>query len=436
MGDELAFATSEGTVGVARTDFTQPPRLMHGHFGDVNALKFSHDGSRLASGAVDSLVLLWDVATAKEVDRFYGHAAAVSAVEFSSDDRMVISGTTEGTVKVWDVDRPKPLLKLQGHEMQVNSLTFTSGGRELLSADMTGITKRWRFPGGQLVSSDQPTKPSRFGIRVSSSGKLTVRKEGINDYVVVCDIESGKETRLTWKGHIPVPLAFSPDEKLVAAFGVHDRAGPKGGLIVWNVADGKQLATLDLEGNSTGLAFSPDGRYVVTAHGKAVVLWDWRAGQSRRILGTDNSGRTAVAFSADGRLLATAAGWGGSSRTRHDSVQIWDLEADRLQTEFVGAGQFVRNLAFSPDGHRLATAGIAAGQRGMLKLWDTRSGREVFSAKLPPGLITAVAFSPDGFRLAAALTPHDTMAALTTGKVPSEIHVWDATPVEDIIVAE
>ena len=41
----------------------------------------------------DSLVLLWDVATAQRVDRLCGHAAAVSAVQFSSDDRALISVT-------------------------------------------------------------------------------------------------------------------------------------------------------------------------------------------------------------------------------------------------------------------------------------------------------------------------------------------------------
>ena len=430
-GDAVAIATSDNAVGVAKTDFTHPPRRMLGHSGNVHALRFSHDGSRLASGAVDSLVLFWDVATAKEVDRFCGHTTPVSAVEFSRDDRTLISGAMDGTVKVWDVDRPKPLLKLQGHEMDVISLTFISDGRELLSADFTGVMKRWRFPDGQLVGSEQPKRLNALSVRLSSSGKFLARKEGIGDSFLVREIQSGKETRLTWKGHIPVPLAFSPDEKMIAAASVEP-----GGLIVWNLADGKQLATLPLKKMTMGFAFSPDGKHVAAAHGKEVVLWDWQAGQSRRILQTDNSGRTAVAFSADGRLLASAAGWGSTSPRRHGSVQIWDLQTDQLQAEFVGAGQAVRNLAFSPNGRRLATAGTSTGPRGMLKLWDVRSGREVFSAKLPPATITAMAFSGDGLRLAAALTPLDMTATLTAGIVPSEILVWNATPIKMTAVVD
>jgi WD40 repeat protein len=80
-------------------------------------------------------------------------------------------------------------------------------------------------------------------------------------------------------------------------------------------------------------------------------------------------------------------------------------------------------------GLRDVTAGSSTGQPNSLKLWDTTNGREVFSANLPPAIITAIAFSHDGHRLAAATTALDLMAGVTGRKVPSEIHLWDATPV-------
>ena len=73
------------------------------------------------------------------------------------------------------------------------------------------------------------------------------------------------------------------------------------------------------------------------------------------------------------------------------------------------------------------TGGVTSSQQGILKLWDTTGGREVFSAQFPMAMITTVAFSADGRRLAAAVTPIDWSKLLKD--VPSEIHVWDATPV-------
>jgi hypothetical protein len=70
--------------------------------------------------------------------------------------------------------------------------------------------------------------------------------------------------------------------------------------------------------------------------------------------------------------------------------------------------------------------------RGILNLWDTTSGREVLSVPLPAAELTALAFSPDGTRLAAALGIFDLTSMIKQREAPpSDIYVWDATPVEE-----
>ena len=112
-----------------------------------------------------------------------------------------------------------------------------------------------------------------------------------------------------------------------------------------------------------------------------------------------------MAFSADGKLIAAAAN--DTTGAGVATVRVWDLRGDQLLSECRGAGLGVGALAFSPDGRRLVTGGITSSQQGILKLWDTAAGREVFSAQFPMAMITAVAFSTDGRRLAAAVTPID-----------------------------
>src|SRR5262245_33067325 len=63
-----------------------------------------------------------------------------------------------------------------------------------------------------------------------------------------------------------------------------------------------------------------------------------------------------------------------------------------------GHTKWIRSVAFSPDGSRLASASVDR----TVKLWDTSSGRELHTLKGHKGDVVCVAFSPDGTRLASA----------------------------------
>jgi RNA polymerase sigma factor (sigma-70 family) len=66
------------------------------------ALAFSPDGRRLAAGAEDGSVRVWDLATKKEFPPLRGHRGRVLAVIFSPDGTKLASGGLDGTGLVWD----------------------------------------------------------------------------------------------------------------------------------------------------------------------------------------------------------------------------------------------------------------------------------------------------------------------------------------------
>lgn len=122
-----------------------------------------------------------------------------------------------------------------------------------------------------------------------------------------------------------------------------------------------------------------------------------------RLTGHDGEVRD-VAFSPDGRIMATA-GDGGALR-------LWDAGTrEPVGAPLTGHTGMVNGAAFSPDGTTLATASTD----GTLRLWDL-AGRRAVGEPLTghAGVVTGVAFSPDG-RL------------VVSGGADGTLRVWDAT---------
>jgi WD40 repeat protein len=180
---------------------------------------------------------------------------------------------------------------------------------------------------------------------------------------------------------------------------------------VWDVATLEQRAELDLGGRSpTELAFTPDGtRLVALTSSDAIIDEDpdgeisatmisWRApdfdGEKRVPL--DKNTLTALEFTPDGRTLLTAGTEG--------VVQIRDPVTGELRGTFGRHTSTVREIAVSPDGHRVATVTV---EDPVVRLWDLDRQELLATLTGHGGALNEIVFSPDGTMLASGGTDTD-----------------------------
>jgi WD40 repeat protein len=170
-----------------------------------------------------------------------------------------------------------------------------------------------------------------------------------------------------------------------------------GTLLLWDPATAKCTRRFDFFGRA--LALTPDGKRVVTngrsyvIAGNAVRFHDATTGKELRRL----DGFGPFALSPDGRMLAVRD---------HDGLRLCEAatgkELHHLKQE---KGRSTHCFVFSPDGKKLAIGEMIFGKevrRGVVRVYDVATGRELRQLDAGPFAVHAVAFAPMGDTLACS----------------------------------
>jgi WD40 repeat protein/class 3 adenylate cyclase/energy-coupling factor transporter ATP-binding protein EcfA2 len=338
----------------------------------TGAVTFSPDGRMLASAHhLEQEVTLRDLtrpdAAPVALAGFPGHVLFANgqknhmyALAFSPDGKALVAANVDGAIGRWDLGNPRaPYVELSRQPGGVWSVAFSPDGRWMAAGSKRDDTFAvWDLgnPGaGPVVVSDPQPAPAGSGPHGSTVGG--------------------------------VPVAFSPDSTTLAT-------GSLNGIVrLWRPADLEApVASLrGHDGSILALTFDADGaRLASSGEDRTIRLWNpGKPSAAPTVLKSGAKPANSLDFSPDGHTLASSSAGDGVSLQRLDRPDMPPV---------VLPGGFIVGVAFSPDGKRLASAGITS---AFLRLWDlTPSGRPLVLTD-HPARVGSLAFSPDGAWLAS-----------------------------------
>jgi serine/threonine protein kinase/WD40 repeat protein len=409
----------------------------------------SADGSRCAALLLarpgetkPARVVAWDVASGKEVYSF----------NIDKTDRLQTA---------W------PALSGNGQRLAA----LTTRGREIVAWDLASQKQLEVQTGPRSVVTSVRVAFSRDGRHAAVHVTAKTARDPAGSRVEVWDLDGGSAVPVVMPdGTSPMVLALSPDGSRLAMslrVGGIKPSGAGYSTALADVGTGKILARMPWPANwlpepgsrdpSPDLAFSPDGARVAevrhptflrTGPASQAVVWD-AEGNVLAAISPSVARHHHVAFSPDGKRLVT---WGGD---RNSVGEVWEAATGKLLRTLKGQVAPVAGVAFNGDGTRLVTVDLTgvvkewdasvaapapARPNGLAWVWSSDRRRQAVYTPCPPGIpftptevsvrdepgreilsftahkapLLAVQLSPDG-RFAASLDRS------------GQVKVWDAT---------
>ena len=404
---------------------------------------FDRQGHRIACVSRDGTIRIWDAKSNRTLSSWsLGTNMWPSRVVFSPDGNRIASTTSDGTLSIWDPSNGKRLQSFKDHPRFLQSVAFSNDGRRIASVSGTFIFS------GKLVVRDLKARRILMsrnqmhgggGVAFLANGKQVVAVDSMDSRmkkVAIFDIKTGKELR----SFVPVGttlrmMAIDQAGQRIAAVGLN-RA-----LWVWAVEDGSIMFKRKVPKHLTRLAFSPDGRQLITATKPEIYLWDSESGQFLDLFRGHRDTVLDIAFNQKGDRIVSCSNdqtvriWNANhgaypltvSAHRVDGVgptglavspdgkrtvsigldrmiRVWHTETGSIEREWVLDGEKPRAVVFSPNGRWIETAIDKT-----VKVWESDSGKLLHTVAKLSAATQAVSFDSQGKQLAVALADGTTM---------------------------
>ncbi len=308
-----------------------------GEFDGDPAMRFrdvalSPDGALLGAALSDGTGRLYDVASHQLLAQWDGHVGEATAVAFSSDGSLIATRDDSGRIALVDVS-----------ERAVRSWSEAGDGAAL------GIDFGVEAAVPQLIA-EAPADALLFQLEGDPSFTAIKRHRQVSWELQ----RPGEQALLLEQGvtRDVLAAAFSPDGTRLAV------AASRGGVVLFDVASGRELATFESLLKTVKLLWTPDGEFVIAQTiGAFVKVWFATPRPDVYRLFGGGGALADARFSDDGERAATLS--------KQGLARLWSTPSDPDSLGRVGAllmqvqypGEQASSVALSQSGQRLVICG-------------------------------------------------------------------------------
>ncbi|NET30511.1 MAG: NACHT domain-containing protein [Cyanothece sp. SIO1E1] len=244
-GGEFLASGGDGQVRLWQTTTGQCLLTRPGHTDVVRSVSFSADGRLLASASDDQTLILWDVATRRELIRLSPRIGRLHTVCFSPNGQYLACGSRNGMLQAWSLETHQPLWHQAGHSERVHTLAFSPDSCTLASGSYDGSAQLWTADTGQPLEKWEQISSRIYvlGFEPQSGEALVVSSETQTSHILILrNLKTGEQIKVFERHQAEMHQAcFSADGQHLAS------CSQRGEIYIWSLATGRVLTTLRVD---------------------------------------------------------------------------------------------------------------------------------------------------------------------------------------------